>query len=423
MRLRALVSRTVLVPLTAFLSLSSALAAEAPLSVSDSFDLSTGNYHGTFFQLMSRESNGIKASLDADYGTPVKVVDVQTFRERSTNFSNLKNLERKLGGANALNTLIDDLSGKEIPEDKMWSAVMGSMRKNDLNADSRVAGALIPIIAIASGKGVLVQLDKENYVYNYGYAVGSGGSDLEADKTNRKTGRSYGASISRNAYDPSDNDYLRELALYTGNADEQELSNFYRTVFSILLKSDTSGIQNLSADGQTVVADFMAIYMAELDRHLMTGLKRYEWENALTEITMLGAFSASEDGVTLDPRGGPSNDNERGLVESSELETRDRLVGFFGVGTDGSGLDGRNKQRRHNLTKKITAAVRESDEKLVSNIEELLNINSTSDIYDKLMDNVNAYKTQSTIRKNADKLIDAAVDFVMATHSHARDLK
>lgn len=407
----------------------SAVAADAPLKVSATFDLSAGSFKGTFFELMSKKS-GIKAALDKDYDEAVEITSVSSFRKNASHFAHIEELEKKIkGGADGLDQVIAELAGKKIPVDKMYSAVVGQLRSNGLFAianpqqQSRLAGALVPVIAIISGKGVLVQLDKETYCYNYGYAVGSGGSDLESDKMDRRTGRSYGASVERNAYDPTDNDYLRMLAEYTAHASYSELKKFYTTVFEILLKSDTSGIKSLNKAGQTVIADFMAIYMAELDRHLMTGLKMYEWENALTEITMLAAFSASDNGVTLDSRVGASNENERGLVESKELKIRERLTGFFGVGTDGSGLDGRNKQRRHALTRKIVAQQRKLNPSMVSAIEELIDAKAGADIYDELMEHINNFKTQAEVKKNADKLIDAVVEFVLKTRSSASEME
>ncbi|MEK6706679.1 MAG: hypothetical protein AABZ06_12915 [Bdellovibrionota bacterium] len=429
MKYHTLFTKKFLIALLALVQSLAVFAAEAPLKVSSVFDLSSRAHKGTFFELMSDKSNGIKAMLDKDYVTPVKVVDARTFRERASNFAHIKELEAKInGGARGLDKAVSEMAGQAIPVDKMYGTVVTVLRKNGLfvstnpQNQSRLAGALVPVIAIASGKGVLVRLDQDTYCYNYGYAVGSGGSNLVADELNRKTGRSYGASASRGAYDPSDNDYLRELAKYAAHADERELERFYKTVFEILLKSDSSRIRDLSDAGQTVIADFMAIYMAELDRHLMTGLKKYEWENALTEITMLASFSASEHGVTLDPRGGPSNDSERGLVNSCKLADKDRLVGFFGVGTDGSGLDGRNKQRRHALTRKLVAEQRKLNPALVAKVEKLIGSRSGVDIYDAVMNTINDFRTQSTMNKNADQLIDALVEFMLSTRATASDM-
>lgn len=408
-----------------------AFAADAPLGVSYEFDLTDGSHEGTFFNLMSRKKTGIKARLDADYDKSVEVVDPETFLERSSHFAHIEKLAEKIqGGMDGISTVISKLQGKKIAVSGMYAAVMRALKSNDLfisedaRQRSRLAGALVPVIAIASGKGVLVRLDGENYCYNYGYAKGSGGSDLEADKINRKSGRSYGASVERNAYDPTDADYLKALGTYVANAGEMELRNFYYVIFQILLKSDTSGLRTLTNEGQLLIADFMAVYMAELDRHLMTGLKRYEWENALTEITMLAAYAANAGGVTLDPRGGASNEeNKRELVKSSVLKADQRMLGFFGVGTDGSGLDGKNKTRRHKLTRAIVEEMREVDAELVTEIETLIGSKAGVDIYDEVMNRINSPRSQELLTKNADRLIDALVEFVMLTGESAAEME
>jgi len=288
---------------------------------------------------------------------------------------------------------------------------------------SRVAGAIAPIVALASGKGGFVRLDAENYVYNVGYAKGSGGKDYEHDKNARRTGRSYGASIERNSYDPSDRDYLEDLGSYVSKASKKELEKFYRTLFEILLKVDTSGIKSLNKKGQTLMADFMAIYMAEQVRHLMTGLKLYEWENALTEITMLAAFSAHPEGLTFDPRGGSDNaTNGRELAVSGKLKPKQLMVGFFGVGTDGSGLDGRNKGRRHVLTRGVVTAMKEINPAIVRKIQKLIGSRKT-DIYDEAMEFINAYGTQKVVRAQADQMIDSLVQFVMETRANALQIQ
>jgi len=406
------------------------VAAEAPLKLSATIDLT--EIHAlkkdkpTFFSLMTAKKTGIKSKMDADYPETFTVVSAKTFRAKASNFSHVAKLERNIvDRARGLDKAVSLIAGSRLTVDKMYGKLFGVMKEEELFEEdaftppSRLVGAIVPLVGLASGKGVLVQLDAETYVYNYGYAQGSGGEDLEADVVNRRTGRSYGASIERNAYDPTDRDYLTELSNYVHGANTKELRNFYTTVFSILLKSDTSGIKRLKPAGQTVIADYMAIYMAELARHLMTGLKRYEWENALTEITMLAAYSVKDDGMTLDPRGGAENDKGREMVTSSEIEVEKRLLGYFGVGTDGSGLDGANKRRRHNLSNRVVKAMRGIDENKVTEVEGLIEARAGRDIYDDVMEHVNSFKTQKSVATNADALIRALVDFVMSTGENA----
>ncbi|MEK6580601.1 MAG: hypothetical protein AABZ55_15365 [Bdellovibrionota bacterium] len=410
------------------LTCASLYAADRPLSVYAEFELEKNRSGETLFELMSKPG-GIKAKLDEDYAKSFQIVDAKTFRQNASHFAAIPEMERKIkGGARGLDQLISKLAGKSLTEDKMYGTVYNALKAGNLFAtdnsrqQSRLAGALAPVIGLMSGKGVLVQIDSENYCYNYGYAKGSGGSNVERDKEDRKSGRSYGASIARNAYDPSDNDYLKELSAYISTASDREATNFYRTLFEILLKSDSSGLKDLSHPGQVVMADFLAIYMAELDRHLMTGLTKYEWENALTEITMLAAYSAHSDGKTLDISGGVDNSAGRTTIESDKIKSGDRLLGFFGVGTDGSGLDGQNKKRRHDLTKQIVREESKLNAAAVSKIEKLVGARAGVDIYDDVMNKINDFKTQGMIKKNAKQLIDALVDFVMNTRADAEKI-
>ena len=414
--------------------LASVQAADAPLELSARFSLTgPGVRNGqTFFELMSKKG-GIKDKLDQDYESSFEIADVDTLMEALDNFDHV---DRKIapkikGGKKGLKKLFEELAGTEAQVKGMYALVARTLKEQGLLADpsssfnSLTIGGLVPLIAIGSGKGVLVQLDQENYCYNYGYAKGAGKprgpNDTETREQNdldRKTGRSFGASVERNAYDPSDKDYLKDLSKYFNKSSDKELSRFYRTLFEILLKVDTSGLQKLSADGQLLLTDFIAVYMAELTRHLMTGLTAYEWENALTEITLLAAYSASDDGKTLY---GEAADNESGreLVDSSSLDVEDRMVGFFGIGTQGTGLDGRNKKRRHNLTQQIVKAQSKLNPDLVSEISDLVGVKKGADIYDETMEFVNNYRTQDTVRQNADELIDAWVRFAMDTRKNA----
>jgi hypothetical protein len=403
---------------------SLSIAADKPLKIA-TVDLRNAEVQ-TFFSVMTAPQDGIKARLDADFEKPFSLVDVATFRERAGNFWALQKLERSLkGGSQGLDKIVAGLAGKSLKVGELRSAIMAQFNKHGLlNAKAAeraplLAGALAPILALTSGKGVLVRFDEETYAYNFGYAKGTGGTNKVQDEKDRKTGRSYGASKTRNAYDPSDRDYLTALAKYAGQAKDGELEKFYQTVFEILLKCDTSGIKTLSAEGQSLISDFLAVYMAESDRHLMTNLTMYEWENALTEITLLAAFAAQKDGITLDPRGDVKNEAKRELVSSEEIRLEDRMLGFFGVGTKGSGLDGKNKTRRHNLTKQVVAEYSKIDPATVSAIEKIIGAKPGADIYDKVMEFINNFKTQGQVAKNADRLIELMVKFSMGTREAA----
>lgn len=405
-------------------------AAEVPLELAATVDLRDASGRMTFFELMTDRRSGIKPALDRDYLETVNIGDPREFRGEAANFAHIdKLLDKVRGGMGGMARLLDELSGQKIPTNRMYATLMRKFHQLDLfvsgdsRQQSRLVGALVPVVGMVYGKGLVLILDDETYTYHYGYAVGSGGANLELDQEFRKTGRSYGAAGIRSAYDPSDNDYLRLLASYVANASQAELKRFYTVLFEILLKSDGSGLRGLNADGQLVIADFIAIYVAELNRHLMTGLKMYEWENALTEITMLAAFSVQPDGLTLDPRGDVNNESRRDLIRAGKVEPRQRLLGYFGVGTQGSGLDGRNKQRRHKLTRHITKIQYRIHGRTVDRIARLIDATKpVSDVYDDVMEFINNYHTQERVAERSDELIATMVAFVLQTRSDAQEI-
>lgn len=146
-------------------------------------------------------------------------------------------------------------------------------------------------LALVSGGGVAVQIDNENIAYNVNY--GSGNVDKD-----EMTGRSFGEAPGRLALDASDKHYLQILEAYVrGNSSNVE--HFYRSILAILLNSDASEYSQITRDGQAVATDFIAVYTAEQDRHLMANLRSHAWDEALLEVTLLSSFHAGQDKIKL----------------------------------------------------------------------------------------------------------------------------
>jgi hypothetical protein len=127
--------------------------------------------------------------------------------------------------------------------------------------------------------------------YNVNYGIGSQPKD-------EMTGRSFSAGPTRKADDVSDKNYLLSLEKYTRDQDE-DISEFYRTLLQILVNVDSSGYAKISDEGQTVLTDFTAVYTAEEDRHLMSNLKTHHWDVALLEVTLLSAFHSGQDKIMV----------------------------------------------------------------------------------------------------------------------------
>ncbi len=145
---------------------------------------------------------------------------------------------------------------------------------------------LSTFLALASGGGVEVRLNQEDCCFNVNYGTGK-------TKKDEMTGRSFGEAPNHLADDASDKSYLKALQAYVESAGLKN-NDFFKSLLQILTDSDTSGLKNVSPDGQAVMSDFTAIYVAEQDRHLMSGLKTHAWDVALLEVTLLSAFHSGQ---------------------------------------------------------------------------------------------------------------------------------
>ena len=149
---------------------------------------------------------------------------------------------------------------------------------------------LTTYIALASGAGVAIEIDDKNTFYNVNYGTGSVAQD-------EMTGRSFSETPLHKADDISDKSYLKGLEdLVRG---EKHQNDFFAVILQGLVNCDFSGYQKLSDLGQSVATDFFAIYTAEQDRHMMSGLKAHAWDEALLEVTLLASLHGGQDKIAL----------------------------------------------------------------------------------------------------------------------------
>lgn len=161
----------------------------------------------------------------------------------------------------------DDLT----PEIKRVAAPQG---KHDYQVD------------LENGKGVGVTLDTNNANFHVDFPVSKQG------------GRSYGWTTGLAIGDWSDKLYLDNLAkiIPASASNDAELGGFYQSLIQILGECNTGGLQNLKSLTQLQSSNFLAIYTAEQYRRFM-GTK--DWDDAILEATMLGAFHGGQDTFTL----------------------------------------------------------------------------------------------------------------------------
>jgi hypothetical protein len=162
--------------------------------------------------------------------------------------------------------------------------------------------------ALEQGLGVAVRLDDNNYNIHENFPK------------NAQGGRSYGWT-SGQVGDWSDKMYLDNLAIVIVEKDKDDLKNFYQTIIQLLGACDAHGLAALTNNydpktktgvpTQRVATNFLAIYTAEEYRAIQ-GTKN--WDDAILEVTMLGAFHGGQTAFTKFYRG-------KFTTQSNEQET------------------------------------------------------------------------------------------------------
>jgi hypothetical protein len=150
---------------------------------------------------------------------------------------------------------------------------------------------LATYVSLASGGGVAVLIDANNITYNVNYGTGK-------EEDDERTGRSFGESNARLALDASDKQYLSSLEDYI-RKDNSNTRFFYQSLLEVLLNNDATHYKQITNQGQAVATDFLAVYTAEQDRHLMSNLSSHPWDESLLEVTLLSAFHAGQKKIKL----------------------------------------------------------------------------------------------------------------------------
>jgi len=327
----------------------------------------------TFLSLMK---NTIKPALDQYATEGFQVVDGKTVARliRSVDQKVSEKAIRAAGDIASLKSLADHLNQEyemitfyELPDAIQKAGFSGG--RFDLST----------FFALVSGGGVAVQFDQNNISYNVNYGTG----EYEKDEM---TGRSYGEAPKRLALDASDKHYLQMLENYV-RADQQNIGQFYKTILQVLLNSDASGFPRISLAGQAVATDFLAVYIAEQDRHLMADLKSHPWDEALLEVTLLSAFHSGQETVMVMYGGeltGTTLQQAHGCSTEERKEKDASMIDYWQFSTSS---DPANCRRSGiNITRKdfralgamITEFQRQKNPSLISRIERRLGLRQQS---------------------------------------------
>jgi hypothetical protein len=137
---------------------------------------------------------------------------------------------------------------------------------------------------LKAGNGISVRLSKNNYKVHINFPNGPVG------------GRSYGWTKGQIG-DWSDAMYLDNLIEVTANNSPEDMRNFYEMIVETLGACDVADLESLEPNTQRVATNFIAIYTAEAYRAMVPDAHK-NWDDALFETTLLGAFHGGQSELT-----------------------------------------------------------------------------------------------------------------------------
>jgi hypothetical protein len=397
-----------------FLFLTNLALASNNLNYSDVISLQ--DYQGqTFFSLMTEV---IKPALDEKATQGFKVASGRTVVKalELVDEKVSKKAIRAAGSVEELKKIADTLNRKnkmytfyELPE------VLAELGVGAGRFD------LTTYLALVSGGGVAVQIDELNIGYNVNYGTGENEND-------ERTGRSFAEAPDRLALDASDKHYLQILEAYI-RKNKSNTKYFYQSILEILVNNDVSNFQNITPEGQAVAADFVAVYTAEQNRHLMSDLKRHPWDEALLEVTLLSALHAGQKQIQLMYNGeftSVTHKQTTGCDASEKVEKKASLVDYWQFSSSEdpahckrSGLNVNRKDFR-SLGKMITAFQKEQNPELVARLQKHFKTSRNKDnVFAQLSDYLINYNTARSLGRQGEDLVADFTEFLMQVQKDA----
>jgi hypothetical protein len=272
----------------------------------------------TFLQAMQAGGSGIFDKTDIDDATPVMIVTADQVMGYVNQFDSTVS-QRLIGmfknGQADFSSVMAKIQGNSYSPQNIRTALQPFISSANLkpNAEPNIAlDASADMALLASGSGTLIIINPANYFYNVGY-----------QKPNVKSGRSFGVAPGRSLLDPSDKYYLNEMAEYLKPDTTPDASPFYTAILHVLTSCNPADFANLPATAQVAATDFLTIYTAELDRHVMVNLvpKTDPWEIDIAEVTFLTSYGAAS-----------------GMVMQNGSLVPGTAVAYYGSGASGGGI-------------------------------------------------------------------------------------
>lgn len=248
---------------------------------------------------------------------------------------------------------------------------------------------------IAKGAGVAIRIDAKNYIFNIGYLDGSDA------KNDIKSGRSYGVGPTGAESDPSDLAYLKELEVYL-KSEPAAAGEFVETLMKVLTDCDASGWSALSVNGQIVATDFLAIYTAELDRHLMVNLnpRQHPWEIDLAAATFVSIF-----------------DTATGLLMQNGSLVKASIQQWWAQGSQGSGI---GETRRDRLALQKLIAQNEENSQEARELSQIIGANDNADVIQGVLEYLNSSNAPAQMSGGeGEKLTELVKSYLMHVQTHS----
>jgi hypothetical protein len=354
----------------------------------------------TYLQAMQAPGSGIFDKTEADNGAAVTIAPADQIVAVVNQFDS-KVSQQVVGmfknGQADFQSVMSTIQGKSFSPQTIRGGIQPFISSSNLkpSASPNIAvDASADMALLASGSGTLITIDQANYFYNVGY-----------QKPNVKSGRSYAVASGRSLLDPSDKDYLTEMAAYLKPATTPDAGPFYAAILKVLTNCNSSDYATLPAPAQVTATDFLAIYTAELDRHVMVNLvpSTHPWEIDLAEVTFLTSYGAAS-----------------GMVMKNGALVPGTAVAYYAVGTSGSGIGETRKdfvklatqittfesdaQHHPELVNAIVNLTPISDQKILSQVK--------GDVIRRYLVYLNRPEFQSSIQSHASDFVNAMVAFL-----------
>ena len=354
----------------------------------------------TYLQAMQASGSGIFDKTNADDAAAVTIAPATQIVADVNQFDS-KVSQQVTGmfknGQTDFQSVMAKIQGKSFSPQTIRAGIQPFISSSNLKPSASPAIAVdasADMALLASGSGTLVTIDAANYFYNVGY-----------QKPNVKTGRSYAVASGRPLLDPSDKDYLTEMAAYLSPATTPDAGPFYTAILNVLAGCNASGYAALPASGQVTATDFLAIYTAELDRHVMVNLvpSTHPWEIDLAEVTFLTSYGAAS-----------------GMVMKNGALVPGTAVAYYAVGTSGSGIGETRKdfvklataitafesasQQHPELVNAIVNLTPISDQKILSQVK--------GDVFRRYLVYLNRPEFQSSIQSHSGDFVNAMAAFL-----------